>query len=393
LRAAIERWKRQLLGAESVQNRPLRLLAASIATSMIAGLLLSYKLWLNSRMYPLTPAWPLRTRLPSPLDWILFAALLGLLILIALAPRPRFFIAIFIPLAICVAWQDQSRWQPWFYQYVAMLAVIALAARPGSALNSCRLIVAAIYFWSGLAKLNASFMTAVIPFLLEPFHLDHSIVATRLMMAAPLVESIIGVGLLIPRFRRAAVAVAILMHLFILWSLGPFGNRYNSVVWPWNLGMIAFLLILFRSPETKPAEILWNREFRFQAAVLILFCVAPALSFFNLWDDYLSFGFYAGNANSGVLQMTDEAYDQLPDALDDYVYQTVPDPSELALSDWSRDELNVPPYPEVRVLRNVGKQLCAAAGNPPGMTLVVRRKRSLASSGGATSYSCKELQR
>jgi hypothetical protein len=72
--------------------------------------------------------WPFWKPLPAPLDSMLLLAPLGLLLLIAAVKRPRIFIATFLLLAVCAAWQDQSRWQPWFYQYFFMLAAIGLAS-------------------------------------------------------------------------------------------------------------------------------------------------------------------------------------------------------------------------------------------------------------------------
>ncbi|HKY44373.1 MAG TPA: hypothetical protein VJM50_14900, partial [Pyrinomonadaceae bacterium] len=60
---------------------------------------------------------------------------------------------------------DQTRWQPWFYQLIFMLLGLGLFAwkRPerknnAVALNVCRLIILCTYFWSGLQKLNVTFI-------------------------------------------------------------------------------------------------------------------------------------------------------------------------------------------------------------------------------------------
>ncbi len=162
-----------------------------------------------------------------------------------------------------MALQDQSRWQPWFYQYVIMLIAIALAgpARPTAALNTCCLVVAATYIWSGLAKLNPRFMDNTFPWLVGPFvgawPAPAQWLAHHLAFAAPFLECAVGVGFLTRRFRRAALFCAIGMHVAILIAIGPLGVNFNAVVWPWNVAMIAFLLILFfrRSEEPAPRDI------------------------------------------------------------------------------------------------------------------------------------------
>ena len=49
-------------------------LRIAVALSAIAGMALSYKLWLSTRFYPQTPVFPFLKPIPSPFDWILFAA-------------------------------------------------------------------------------------------------------------------------------------------------------------------------------------------------------------------------------------------------------------------------------------------------------------------------------
>jgi hypothetical protein len=372
--------------------REMRLLKIWVAAGLAAGLILTNRLWLSSRLYPLAPVWPVWKPLPPPFDSMLLLALLGLLLLIVAVRRPRVFIAAFVLLAMCTAWQDQSRWQPWFYQYCFMLAAIGWGSpdRQGASLNACRLIIASIYVWSGLAKLNSNFVHHMIPFLLEPLH---ALAMGKLMMAAPILECGVGLGLLTRRFRRPALLCAVGMHIFVLWAIGPLGRHFNSVVWPWNVAMVAFLIILFWRADDSPRDILWGKDLAFQRVVLILFSVAPALGFFNLWDTYLSFAFYTGNENSAKIYLSDATFDRLPENLDDYVYEHSPNVNELSISDWSWDELNVPPYPETRIYRNIGRWVCDATGNPPDMKLVVQGKPALVESGRQWVYGCSELRR
>src|SRR5207248_1237718 len=98
--------------------------------------------------------------IPHPFDHIWFFLLLGLLVAIATIAQPRRLILIFLLLAGLLSMWDQTRWQPWFYQYLFMLAAIGFCGwkrpetRNQQVLNACRLIVGSTYFWSGLQKLN-----------------------------------------------------------------------------------------------------------------------------------------------------------------------------------------------------------------------------------------------
>ena len=375
------------------------LLKISVVLGLLAGLVLSPKLWLSSRLYPLTPVWSFFRSPSSPGDHIIYFALIALLISACVIPRREILIGVFTLLAL-LALQDQSRWQPWFYQYVVMLLAIALAGstRPSAALNTCCLIVAAIYIWSGFAKLNPNFVNVIFPSLLEPF-MGWRLAPPRwlvhdLAFVAPLLECVAGVGLLTRRFRKVAVYGAIAMHILILMAIGPLGSRFNVVVWPWNFAMIAFLLILFlrRADNPGPQEIIWGKGFAFQKVALLLFGLMPALSAFNLWDHYLSSALYSGNRNSGLVYVSDAVFDRLPDAIEDHVYEVGEGRNELDINDWSFGELNVPSYPEIRIYRNVARQICGYAVDGAGVELVVKGKLAFIDGNRRSVYTCAALR-
>jgi len=377
------------------------LLRVTVILGLLAGFALSPKLWLSSRLYPLTPVWAFLRPLRSPGDYVVIFTLVVLLIALIVAPRREILAAVFALLAL-LALQDQSRWQPWFYQYALMLLAIALAgsSRQEAALNTCCLIVAATYIWSGLAKLNPNFSTAIFPAFVEPFVARGLTPAAWLVqglaVATPVLECATGIGLLIRRFRPAAFYCAITMHVFILMVLGPLGRRFNAVIWPWNLAMIAFLFILFFKRPEEPAfrDIVWGRYwgrgFAFQKVVLILLGIMPALSFFHLWDDYLSSALYTGNTNSGVVYLSDAAFEQLPDVIQENVYEEGPNLSSLDINDWSFGELKVPAYPEPRIYRNVARQICRYVPNGSGIELVLQSKFALVN-GTRQVYHCSDF--
>ena len=91
--------------------------------------------------------------IPAPLDYVLYAAMFAMLIAIAMVARPSKWIGFFVALAIVIALFDQSRWQPWFYQYLIMLIAVGLSEQRICD-EYCRLVMVCTYFWSGLQKTN-----------------------------------------------------------------------------------------------------------------------------------------------------------------------------------------------------------------------------------------------
>src|ERR1041385_7423246 len=99
----------------SRQVRPVKARILPLRTLVIAGLLagflLSPKLWTSARFYPQTPVWSALHPLPVPFDRIVFGALL-LALIAGLFARSRLPLAAFLVLAAALAALDQSGGQP-----------------------------------------------------------------------------------------------------------------------------------------------------------------------------------------------------------------------------------------------------------------------------------------
>jgi hypothetical protein len=397
--ATVERRKRT---QPSVAEHCLRV---AIVAGLFAGLALSPKLWLSERAYPTTPVSPLLGSIPAPLDHIIYAVLLAMLVAIAAVARPAKLITVFIPFAVAVALFDQSRWQPWFYQYLVMLAAVGLYDRDrgdyddihNPALNACRLVVVCTYFWSGLQKTNSYFILHIFPYLMQPLmgHVPPAIrpIMNSLGTIAPFAEAALGIGLLTRRFRTFAIFGACGMHAFILLAIGPFGKSLNNVVWPWNLAMLCFLAILFwQRPQLSAREILWPRGEHYRRIVLVLFGIAPILSFCNLWDSYLSSALYSGMRNTADIYVANALADRFPKEILQHVYLTgKPGTNIINLFEWSMSELNVPDYPEPRIYKNVARHICTYAHQPSEMKLVIKQTNVLFSADREVSYDCPAL--
>jgi hypothetical protein len=363
-------------------------LKAVWAIAFLAGMLLSPKLWLSSRSYPLCPIIDKLPAVPAPFDYVWFIVLLVLLAAILIVPRPGRLLLAFVCLAGLLSLLDQSRWQPWFYQY--LFVGMALATYPwhdpeaqperrAAALNACRVIVAATYFWSGLQKCNPKFREVVFPWLVEPLvtHLSQGLRSVVLdgAWAVPLAETALGLGLLIPRLRLAAVLGVAVMHALILSSLGPWAHDFNSVVWPWNIAMPIMTALLFvRVEPLAIQEVIWPRR-ALHWVVLVLFGIMPALNFVDLWDDYLSASLYSGSTPEGHIYVRPSVRARVPEPVRSY-FRPVEDWSSyhLNLYDWSMDEMNVPPYPARRVFRALARQFLEYADQPSEVVLDYYRR-------------------
>ncbi len=101
-------------------------LRISLALALLGGFLLSTNLWVASRTYPLTPISEWLPPVPPLIEGFWLASLLLLLGAIVVVRQPRAYIIAFIFLAGLLSLFDQSRWQPWFYQFLFMLGALSL---------------------------------------------------------------------------------------------------------------------------------------------------------------------------------------------------------------------------------------------------------------------------
>ncbi|MDB5182000.1 MAG: DoxX family protein [Candidatus Saccharibacteria bacterium] len=370
-----------------------------LGISFISGILLSAPLWLSERRFPLSPLFA-GLSIGYPYDFILAAGLLGALMAIIFSSQPRRYIYVLAGLLVVAALLDQMRWQPWVYQYGAMLLALSFFSWRASdknvqpILNVCRLIVATIYIWSGLHKVNEAFIHDIFPWMLQPItsHLPVALhpylQATGVMI--PIVEMSIGIALLTSKFRNLAVLAAVGMHLSILALLGPFGQNWNSVVWPWNIAMILFNIILFWNiAPVHFRKLVWNRNFAYHGVVLVMFGLLPVFSLFGKWDNYLSSALYSGDIAKAVLTIRPEDSTTFhKNALSGS--QSNQD-GELAIpiSSWSFTALNVPPYPEARVYKDIARQACQDGAS--SLKLVVERPQTIWQPGFIEQYGCAEL--
>jgi uncharacterized membrane protein YphA (DoxX/SURF4 family) len=385
------RWWR-VLGALSSFQR-LTYTRTAVVMGFAAGLLLSPRLWISSRDYPLVPIVHHLPRIAFPVDYLCAAALFFSLGSIAVTARPRSLIFGFAALLVFLALYDQTRWQPWAYLYLFLLLSLSCfswkpddLAGQQNTLNICRLIIAATYFYSGLQKLNLHFAEVGMISLLGPRAAHLPLVHVWPWILGG-VEASLGIALLTPRLRNLAVLGGLAMHSLILFSCIVV-IHWNSVVWPWNIAMMSFLVLLFWKADFDVAGVLWRNPLRFQKVALLLFGVMPLLSFFGWWDSYLSASLYSANIDQANIIFRGDVKAHLPPRVRRYVTDIPAATSVLNIRDWAIGELNVPPYPAKRALRAVGQEVCRWSNNSPDLMLVMRDRDTLLAKGAKTQDTC-----
>lgn len=278
---------------------------------------------------------------------------------------------------------DQMRLQPWVFQYLLILIVIALTKKisdSDKSLGLIQIIIAGLYFWSGLQKLNFTFFHETLPFLLAPLQNLFPLIefpTALLGFVIGFLESFIGIGLLFRKTRNMAVLSAVAMHIFISGLL--IANNYNSIVWIWNAALIFLVFIAFWQNGISVKAVIkseWNTA---QVIVLMSFLL-PFTSFFGLWDMYLSGALYSGNTETAVIRIDQETFEKLPTKAQQTVFQTKTNGmTVLPLFEWAINEFNVPIYPEKRVFKEIFREVCRSADYSGQIELIIRERPSILS--------------
>ena len=371
-----------------------RLLKVVLSLALLCGFALSRRLWVSTgRLYPNVPAFDFLPAVAAPLDHVLFGALVVLLTFVAVRKSPRRYAVAFVVLASALVLFDESRLQPWFYQYLFLMLALAAHSREEidarTPLRACALVVACVYFWSGVQKLNPQFFGEVAPSLVAPYLALLPASFARLALLVPLIEICAGVFLLTRKLRRVGVVLAVVTHAVVLMLFVPF--RRNDVIWPWNVAMAAFVIVIFRREAGTLKDFLPRRFLSLQTLAFVLFGVMPAFSLFGLWGQNLSAALYSGNVARAEFTLSERVARRLPPRVQQKL-RPAPDGSRLDINHWSYAELNVPAYPSERVFRRAAAALCGFAESPSDVRLeVTARPRLFGDVTQTTTLDCDAL--
>lgn len=273
--------------------------------------------------------------------------------------------------------------QPWAYQYLLIFAVYCRhdwenddERAAEQTIGLTQIVIAGLYVWSGIQKLNFNFSHEVLPSLLIP--LQNLFPSWQppynfLGIAIPLVETLAGIGLLFRRTRNTAVCLAVLMHVFVLSLL--IAKNYNSIVWFWNLTLIFALVFAFWRNDVSLKETIGGGKISFRKLTVAASLCLPSLNFFGCWDSFLSGALYSGNVEIPAIRITKNVYEKLPPAAQSVVFRTSNGNQQiLPLFEWSLNDTSVPVYPEQRVFEQCLEEICRLADDKNEVELIVRKR-------------------
>lgn len=290
------------------------------------------------------------------------------------APRSdRFDRALFWSLIVSVlAWValvfvNQHRLQAWAYlaMWIQVLYLVNSASTRTSALVAAgalprwRWLILSVYFYSAISKFDLTFLkTLGSQFLTTAWNgisganLGLETVWPMWMtMLFPVGELIVAVGLAAGFARRWFVLVAMILHVGLLWLLGPWGMQHQAGVLLWNVffvGQVWFLFWPVRVPENNAD----CRESWLARLTLYFVLLIPLAQNWGWCDSWLAWELYAPRGSRIQVFVAEPAIEALPE-LQGYVQRDSsaefgPIWRELQIDHWSLDQLRAPIYPQDR---------------------------------------------
>ena len=335
----------------------------STALFLLIAKILSWKLWLANRTLPTVPIFDFLYAVPNFIHLILLLTSIFCLVVFIVKPTVNKALAIFLLVEVASCLLDQNRWQPWEYQYVFMFFILWVNRKNEQAALLLLLIVfSSTYFYSGLQKFNPHFLkivwkrTILEAFLHLPNNITQQAITIRLGYIVPATEIALGICLLIRRTRKIAMAFLIVMHLVVLIIIGPWGINYNLIVWPWNLAMAVFFVIIWNK-EIDMAQVKLLLKPNINWITIIAWVCLPLLNFIGYWDYFFSSSLYAGRIDMCNIEIT-----KPPQNFELNKYYKPKENSDtsnietIVVQTWAMGEFNTPSCPQARVYKKIKQQ-------------------------------------
>lgn len=365
----------------------LKFLLITICLGLLLGIVFSHELWFPiNRTFPRSPLiFALPESLVVPFEWIVSLILVISLILTIFLSKPKTFLLIIIASILLLFFFDQMHLQPWAYEYLLIFAVYFWhdwksedEAANDRTIGFVQIIIAGIYCWSGLQKLNFNFSHDILPSLLIPVQNlfpTLQIPFGFLGIAIPLTEFFIGCGLLFRKTRKISVCLVIVMHLIILSLL--IAKNYNSIVWFWNMTLIFAVIFAFWKNDFSLKEVIGGK-FSTRKIIVLATVSLPILNFFGYWDSFLSGAYYSGNTEIPAIYINEEVFEKLPTTAKSTVFQTqTTNKKILPPFEWSIADTNAPVYLEERVFRQVTLEICKLTTDKNQVELIIRKRPAI----------------
>ncbi len=341
-------------------KNPIGFLYKTTLLGFLSSVFICFKLWHNSRTFPTIPVFSFLPSLTVPLNFVLLGLLIALLIAALFVNRPGLFIPVILGLTGLLVLEDINRLQPEFYIFSMLLFLVYLHAcnkvEEEKLFLIFRILISAIYIFTGLNKINACFFINVYGPMINKLQgvlpaPGYSLLSS-LSFLIPAMEIGTGIAIWIPKLKKISFFLAAAFHLSILMMLGPLVLNSNYSVFPWNICMVVFVFVLYKH-QTGYGLLKSMKDNRYVQAALVLFVLVPSSHFLNLAGSFVSFDVYSGKYGYTYVFIPEDMYPKLPEYIKHYAIKNDNEHGDyrVYLDDWAGGEIKAPIFYDDWVLR------------------------------------------
>ncbi len=371
-------------------DEPIALVPRLVVLLLCSGTLLSSAAWLPvARSLPKVGFFTEFPILYTPTITLLLLglAVVGCLLLFSL-PDSRLAPSLILFALAFLLIEDALRLQPWVWFAAVLLVVLPRRPRPrpfadasdkranahllriaawpedhdrSRLFGTLRIILAGLYLWSGIWKLNPAFLTEVVPFFADAIELRSVVDALpEIGLVIPVIEIAAGLALLIGWRLRSATLLLGLLHLAVIFALLLLD--WNHVVIPWNFVLVALLFIVRERAATEVdlrADL--TAAFRSVRGILafLLAWGLPVIGLFGVAGEGVTWRLYSGLETEAVFVISPEDRDRFADINATHFFQREREGRDmLVLRSWSYDETGLPLPSTQSYLEGLGRRLC-----------------------------------
>jgi len=296
--------------------------------------LLTFNLWFSfNREFPLVP--PLDVMSVNVVLQDVLSVVSLALLLLSLIKFNKWVVVPILFFELLLASFDMMRWQPPVFQFYLTLLIFVF--KPKEFKSYLILLLSATYLFSGLNKLNLRFINAIWSYsiLIDFLGIAKEVAYLKIIKGVgfiiPMTEIISGI-LVLTKWRKIGFQVLVITHLFILLYVGPFGINFNEAIWPWNILMLMYCLIL----SYQEFALTIKRNYFVLAFTVIIF-ILPLLNFSRHYYSFFSFTLYSGARSFLYINIKDDHNHYRA-----YATREKDGFKEINVNEWSYENLNVP---------------------------------------------------
>ena len=325
--------------------------------------MVDYYNFMGNTTFTPTPLFGALTDFSIAITPLLYFLVLTLSCVIIISQK-KYILLSFIGIWIVFIFFEFNALQPYFYQYLLFAGALIFFNSDKERRFVLKIIFASIYLWAGVHKLSPFYFYEICPELIRNSNFQLEAVLLEFMsFSAPFIEIGIGLLILINKWHKLTRIIILCFHIGVVYTI-VFVFKFNYIIVPWNIAMIAFGILLVR-------PITMSSKFSLKSGIFILLfsVLLPAVNLIKPQLSYFSWNVYSGTVPSASLYFHKSYQYDVPESMQECIL-IQDDWCTVNLVTYSIYEGEIAITPEIFNFQRIAKSYCRYF--PPGSEYAVQ---------------------